>query len=214
MAAPNPVTDPLYAYDTFGWTNQQTGDVPTVGAAQNVVSPYDAELGGTIASTMDAAGAVTAAFTPAITTSIFYGGLVYIGGPVKSTKFFASVTAAGTTSHAYVALLSTAGVPLALSADLTTLASGTGSWAVAPVLASGFYYLGIASVSSVAATFAGTANAGVLCGNAPGLVYSNTNQVFPKFVQSAVTITASFPASVTLVAQATGSVGSPFVALF
>lgn len=216
MPVPTPQGDPNWAYDTLGWTNQgNTGDVPTTGASNGVVSPYDAELSGVLASTMDSGSAVTAAFTPA--TGIFYGGLIYLGGSAKSTKYFASVSAAGTTTHAYVALLSPAGATLATSADLTTLSTATGSWATAPVLSAGFYYLGLVTTWSVLDSFAGIANAAMLCGNAPGLTYSGTGQgVLPKFVTStaALTITSSFPASVTLTAQTTGAIGAPYIALF
>lgn len=210
MAAPNPVTDPLYAYDTFGWTNQQNGDIPTVGGSQGVVAPYDAELSGFLASTMDSGVVTTDALLPA--TNVFYGSLIYIGGPSRSTKFFSSPSTVGTATHAYVALLSATGTTVAASADLTALASGAGSWATAPLLTAGYYYLGVVATWSVQPKFTGLPVLAVTSGNAAGLVYSAANQVFPKYVTStaAITITSSFPSSVALVAQTT--LGTPFVA--
>jgi hypothetical protein len=205
MAASTPSTDPNWAWDTSGWTNQgNTGDVEkSSGALLNSVYGT-AGLSGVLAQTWDPILNTTNAALPA--TNTFYGTLVYLPTPVYTTKVVANQSTAGTTTHGYFAVLSatsaTLGTTVCATADqVAATTTAAVSWATATVLSPGLYYFGYAFTWSVQTKFDGLPVLGVTDSQ---LVTSPAN---PRFVTGSVTITSAFPATVTLAAQTTLGAG-------
>src|ERR1700729_915508 len=150
MAAPSPATDPLWAYDTPGWTNQgNTGDIPTPGA------------NGIGADTMLIEPASTSAFlTRSIDPDISQSGtgltmsnslmtctLLSVLGPTLTTKVAFNVQTVDITSPTkkWWALVQwPSATVVAVTANSVAVYGSTGattvSWTAPTVLSSGLYY--------------------------------------------------------------------------
>lgn len=163
MATPSPSNDPLWAYDTPGWTSQaNTGDtiganLPGVSTAALLAEP--AALSGYIARAIDP-DTTSAGGTG--TTLSMTGGTAYLFAmqvvePSYTTKVIVGGKTAGTSTHGWAALFNAyTGTQIAITADLTTTQFGTSTtafnWASGAVIAPGYYYVMLLSVNSVAAT--------------------------------------------------------------
>ena len=208
-----PTTDPNWAWDTPGWTNQgNTGDTEGAGlsAPSNPLAPNGAILSGVIAATMDAGAASVTGLTSLVTNTA-YGAMVYVAAPAVTTKVFANDSTAGTTTHGYMLLTSLGGTVLAATADLTTTVGGAKSWAASTTLASGFYYLAIATTNSVTGVYSGAPVSAVTCGNGSGLVWA-AGGPYPRFVTGAAVLTGTAPTSVTWAAQST--LGAAYISMY
>lgn len=152
MAAPTPATDPNFAWDTQGWTNQgNTGDVEgtnlypaSLGANQYLVEPE--ALSGFIARSMDPALNSVASGTYnllATTTAAFAAVQVLEPAITSKVTIFAKYSA--TSAVAGLGLYNFAGTQLTTCNSSALTASNAAyvtSWATPQVLAPGIYYVG------------------------------------------------------------------------
>jgi hypothetical protein len=216
MALQTPGTDPLFAWDIPGWTNQGAtapkgpdtleglpGNTTTqLNQVGSIGSPGSAGL---MAWTMDPAAA--ASTTSALSSGIY--GLVQV--PVETTVdhvYIWQVAASG--AHMYVVLSDLFGNVIAATADQTTgTVQGKVALAAATTIGPGFYYLG--AQSSGSSTFFGmTANQVTMISGA--VTYSATAPyAFPRFVTATGAAGASAPTALTFTSAAT--IGAPFVGL-
>lgn len=208
-----PTTDPNWAWDVPGWTNQgNTGDTEGAGlsAPSNPLAPSGAILSGVVASTMDAGSAAVAGLVAA--TNVAYAALVYVPAPAVTKKAFASGAGSATATNGYYFLSSVGGTVLAATASQGASAlTGALSWATPYTLSSGFYYLGLAGAAATVGTFVGCPVSGVTAGNGAGLVWAASGP-YPRFVTVATVLTAAAPTSFTWAAQTTP--GSAYMSMF
>jgi len=149
MPAPSPATDPLWAYNTLGWTNQgNTGDIPTGGTTSFDYIQEPASLSYFLARTLDPDLSVAAGYTIG-SSNTFYGGLVWFPGPTLVTSLVFDITTVGgtpTISYATIWNPTQNNAVLAVSANSTSaLASGmnTVNFTAKTVIPSGVYYVGM-----------------------------------------------------------------------
>lgn len=165
MAAPSPATDPLWAYDTPGWTNQNaTGDIEgnnlTPVSFEYLAEPAAASW--YLARTMDpdlsaAAGTVTPS------NAALNCLLVWVPAPCLTHGAIFNPTTTGVTiSWNWCALVNAVnGVVMAVSAEQSAApTSGTVyeyTWSAATIIAPGFYYITLATKWTTQPTFTGIA---------------------------------------------------------
>ena len=163
MPAPTPSNDPLWAFDTPGWTTQgNTGDtiganLPSVSQGASLLEP--AANSGYISRTLDpdvttAGGAGT---TLTMTSGTVYLFLLQVLDPAFTKSVVVVGANAGTSTHAFVGLYNAfSGAQVAITADQTATVFGTTAtkinWTTAAVLGPGYYWGAILTVSSVAPT--------------------------------------------------------------
>jgi hypothetical protein len=227
MAVQTPGTDPLYAWDVPGWTNQKMGASATAGlnliesggaTPATLGGSSGAALNGYLGWTNDPISNAADTLLPA--TNTFYGSLIYLPEGGVTTKLIVNETTNGTTTHAYGVLASVsslsnlAATVIALTADKTsgTVDTFAGvAWATpgtSVVLAPGFYYAGVITTWSGQPKFAGLtaaqlANYDV---NASATVLRNVTSTTQTGANIAV------GQVLTLVAQS--SLGSAFAAIY
>jgi hypothetical protein len=159
MAAPSPATDPLWAYDTPGWTNQgNTGD--TIGT-QLTGAPFSANaflgepeaLSGYIARSIDPAlnsvSGTTGTAISANTTGYF--AALEVMNPALTKKIVVSTKYTTSADTLSMALYNFAGVQVATItgvAQTTSFAPVIGTWSTAATLGPGTYYVGLCASST------------------------------------------------------------------
>jgi hypothetical protein len=157
MAAPSPATDPIWAYNTPGWTNQgNTGDVEgaqltgTTFSANAFLSEPEG-LSGYIARSIDPTVASLGTTGQAMTDTIAWFAAVEVLAPAQTKKLYLAVKYASAAEAIDCGLYNFAGVQLTtatVTPGSTTLYSASASWAAAQVLSPGTYYVGAVSTAA------------------------------------------------------------------
>jgi hypothetical protein len=225
MAAPTPATDPNFAWDTQGWTNQgNTGDVEGENPggsglglpASSLVDP--AALSGFAFRNMDPDQLTTAGAT--LTTNTVYFSAFTVDTPTISTKGLVDVTTHGTVTVAYYAIVDANGTTQAVTANFggswtsssnvvqpeawasTSNFYNTGLSAI--LIPPGYYLFGVATTNSVNPVLSGMSTRGIVVSSGQGnqavpATASTPLQpaTWPRFTSGSVTISSSFPASFT-----------------
>lgn len=216
MAAPNPVTDPLYAYDTFGWTNQQTGDVPNVAqlGSASLLGPNEAIVQNYIAETLDPQSVTHAAAN--IVSGTIYGAKLVLAAPAYVTNASIWSVAAGTATKLFTGIYNVNGALMSSSADvhagLGTQVLVTGAQTAPVALSAGIYYVALAAVWSVQPTVnAITAATAATQFGGQGLAVPASGQPFtnasPRWATLGSGVATALPATVTPSAAAFSAVG-------
>jgi hypothetical protein len=223
MAVQSPGTDPLYAWDVPGWTNQKGGSLATAGTnlIESQGTTGTAPLGGAggfLAQTMPGEAAGTT--VTADTTNTFFGYLIYVNEAVSTTGIAFANVAAGTCTVFYGALasiisqtsLSTVAATAESHASLANTTTLDLAWSGGPFLiAPGYYYLGYAMTQSVAVTMLGSPVAAGYTPSSGAALLSSPNAPWFRTVTGSVTISSAFPAAVT---SAKSSNSLPWLALY
>lgn len=171
--------------------------------------PFGLSLSGFVAQNLGLSGLLVNALVAA--ASVFYGSLVYIPVAVQTSKITFEVTDnTDYIEHGYGALLSTAGTTVLATADFEATVTSFGwygiPWSNSPAtVEAGLYYLGVAIAWSTEVALAGQPVSVMQGGNIVGAAPY-------RFVTGSVTITSSFPASVTLAEQTL--LGVPYLAMY
>lgn len=144
-----PTTDPNWAWDTPGWTNQSnTGDTEGTNNApaslgSNTYLTEPEALSGFVARSMDPAVNSAQSSTKAtFTNQVIYVAAMEVLAPAVTSKFVVSVGTIGGTSTSYFGLYSAVGTQMATIAVVNNIPATTisRSWTTAAVLAPGTYY--------------------------------------------------------------------------
>ena len=216
MAAPSPVTDPLWAYDTPGWTNQgSTGDIPLGSglSSDSEIGPGEAIVQGYQAMSFDPM--LTATTTQIPTAGIVYLAKIMLPDPFATTSVNIFCVAAGNATAFYLGVYSASGALVSTSADKhASLASATALVAaqITPAAASaGVVYaamLNVGGTTTSVSAMTGPTSAAVAAG--AGLVVPAATTPFtnnsPRFA-TVLTGQTALPATITPSAVAFSAFG-------
>lgn len=165
MAVPNPATDPLWAYNTLAWTNQNDGSAGTLtknvegaaltGAAMtnNSFLSEPEALSGFIARSLDPAvnsvsGNTGTALSANTTT---YVAAIQVVDPALTSKVVISAKYTTTADTFAFGLYNFAGAQIATVTGVactTSFAPVVGTWSTATVLSPGTYYIALTPSST------------------------------------------------------------------
>jgi hypothetical protein len=162
-----PSTDPNWAYDTPGWTNQgNTGDVEgsqLAGAsfAGNAFLGEPEALSGYIARSIDPSVLSTVAsnfLVMGTSSTTAYFAAVDVIAPAKTSAVVIYAKSVSSSTSANVGLYNSAGVQLTTAAPAltTSVAAVKTSWSAAQILAPGTYYVGVTTSAAVGVDLCGT----------------------------------------------------------
>ena len=157
MATPTPANDPLWAYDTPGWTNQgNTGD--TIGTqltgttfSVNAFLSEPEGLSGYIARSIDPTVASLGTTGTAMSSTTAYFTAIELLAPAQTKKLYLAVKYASAAEAIDCGLYNFAGTQLTtatVTPGSTTLYNASASWAASQVLAPGTYYVGAVATAA------------------------------------------------------------------
>lgn len=223
MPAPNPATDPLWAYNTLGWTNQgNTGDIPTPGATGiqgNQVLVEPASLSQYITRSLDPDISQTGSGITE-SNSLMNCHLVEVLGPALTSKVSFNVQTADVTAPTkkWWALVSwPSGIVVAVTANSTAVYGATGtttvSWTSPTVVASGLYYIVLVDNAGTAVKLSGIS---ALAAECQANLIGGSTTVPLRFATNSTALPASPPAvgsSLLLSGSWVAATGGAFVGL-
>ena len=163
MPAPNPLTDPLWAFNTPGWNSQaNTGDtigtnLPSVSQGASLLEPAANSAYITRSMDPDVTTAGGAGTTLSLTSGTAFLFLVQVLDPAFTKSVVVVGAVAGTTTVALVGLYNAySGAQIAATANQGAAAFGTTAtkinWATAAVVQPGYYWVMVLTVNTVVPT--------------------------------------------------------------